>query len=332
MGFFNRFGGGNTEKMFQQEMVNLGRVLLREYLTKKGISLERLGELDRQVLMIYLFGLVAAVNVKEQRGLDNEAMGRVEVEMLQETFHLPKRMARVCAHDVVEQTKTGDAANPIYGIVSRAEQIWPMWHQGQISRVVQDMEEMVQFMQDLQNNVPAKPLSEKTALPTFRYHPNLYEGEDVVYGAGVCQCCGKAVDTYVRHLYCEEAVDCICLDCVQSGRAVEKFGGEFIQNVEKIVDDPERTEELLHRTPGYTSYQGEYWLTCCEDYCAYLGRIGTDELDALGITQEVCEEYEHREDCLSGSVRDLLMKEGPVTGYLFRCLHCGHYHLWVDVE
>lgn len=331
MGLFNRFGG-DVEKMFQQEMVNLGRVLLGEYLTKKGISFDQLDELDRQVLMIYLFGLVAAVNVKEQRGLGNEVMGRVEVGVIQETFHMPKRLARVCAHDVVEQTKTGDPANPIYGIASRAEEIWPMWHQGQISRVVQDMEEMVQFMQDLQNNVPTKPLAQKSALPTFRYHPNLYEGEDVVYGEGVCQCCGRTVDTYIKNLYCEKTVDCICLDCVQSGSAVEKFGGEFIRDVEKIVDDSERTEELLHHTPGYASWQGEYWLTCCDDYCAYLGRVGIDELDALGITQEVCGEYESREDRLSGSVRELLTKEGPVTGYLFRCLHCGQYHLWVDVE
>lgn len=332
MGLFNRFGGGNAEKMFRQEMVNLGSVLLREYLARKGISLKQLGELDRQVLMIYLFGLVAAVNVEEQRGLSNEAMGRVEVEVIQETFHMSKRMAQVCAHDVVEQTRTGDQTNPIVGIVSRGEQIWSMWHQGQVDRVVLDMEEMVQFMQDIQNNVPAKPLEEKSALPTFRYHPNLYHGEDVVYGQGVCQCCGRTVDTYVRNLYCEEEVECICLDCVKSGKAVEKFGGEFVQDVEKIVSDPERTEELLHRTPGYHSWQGEYWLTCCDDYCAYLGRVGRDELDAMGITQEVCAEYESREDCLSGHVRDLLMKDGPVTGYLFQCLHCGQYHLWVDVE
>ena len=35
----------------------------------------------------------------------------------------------------------------------------------------------------------------------------------------------------------------------------------FIQDAESgLVSDPQKTEELFKRTPGYASWQGEYWL------------------------------------------------------------------------
>lgn len=48
-----------------------------------------------------------------------------------------------------------------------------------------------------------------------------------------------------------------------------------------------RLHELFHRTPGYISWQGEYWLACCDDYCAYIETVGTKELEEMGIANEV---------------------------------------------
>ena len=109
-------------------------------------------------------------------------------------------------------------------------------------------------------------------LPKFKYHPNLYDPEKVidgvVYGEEICQCCGNKVNVYI-----DSMADCICMDCVASGKAAEKFDGEFIQDTEEVSDESKR-EELFKRTPGYCSWQGEHWLACCDDYCAYLGDVG----------------------------------------------------------
>lgn len=35
------------------------------------------------------------------------------------------------------------------------------------------------------------------------------------------------------------------------------------------------------------SWQGEYWLACCDDFCAYIGDVGTKELEEMGIADEV---------------------------------------------
>lgn len=31
-------------------------------------------------------------------------------------------------------------------------------------------------------------------------------------------------------------------------------------------------------------------------------------------------------------VEEYLVKDGSLCGYLFKCLHCGKYHLWVDAD
>lgn len=166
-------------------------------------------------------------------------------------------------------------------------------------------------------------------LPVFKYHPNLYDSGEVTFQRGTCQCCGQEVEAYIQSMYCVEDVDCLCLDCVASGRAAEKFDGQFVQDAEP-VSDPARRDELFCRTPGYISWQGEYWLACCDDYCAYLGDVGAEELEEMGIADQVFEDY----DAQGGyeDARLYLEKGGSMAGYLFRCLHCGRYRLWVDAD
>lgn len=89
----------------------------------------------------------------------------------------------------------------------------------------------------------------------FKYHPNLYEDDILIQGEGVCQCCGRAVHEYIENVYSPEDVDCICLECVHSGEAAEKFKATFVEDAEPVSDSAKRTE-LFCRTPGYMAWQG----------------------------------------------------------------------------
>ena len=170
-------------------------------------------------------------------------------------------------------------------------------------------------------------------LPQFRYYPDpvgtgaFEEGEEKT-----CPCCGKKSTVYYSTMpYCIENVENLCPLCISNGEAAKKYDATFIQDAEwKGEPDKEKDEELFCRTPGYISWQGEYWLSCCDDYCAYLGTVGTRELKAMDIADEVFEEYEARNEF--EDVREYLVKDGSLCGYLFRCLHCGKYHLWVDAD
>lgn len=165
----------------------------------------------------------------------------------------------------------------------------------------------------------------------FQYHPNAYEQDVFEKGPATCQCCGKQTEVYYPRMYCRKSIHSICPACIANGAAAEKFQGDFIQDAEtEKVSDPAKTEELFKRTPGYTSWQGEYWLACCNDYCEYLGEVGTVELEELGIADEVFAEYEGHGGY--ENVREYLVKSGSCAGYLFRCRHCGAYRLWVDCD
>ena len=170
-------------------------------------------------------------------------------------------------------------------------------------------------------------------LPKFRYHPDpigtgaFEEGEEKT-----CPCCGKKRTVYYSMTpYCVEDVENICPACIANGEAARKYDATFIQGAEwEGGPDKEKEEELFCRTPGYISWQGEYWLSCCDDYCEYLGTVGTKELKAMDIADKVFEEYAARNEF--EDVEEYLVKDGSLCGYLFRCLHCGEYHLWVDAD
>lgn len=170
------------------------------------------------------------------------------------------------------------------------------------------------------------------ALPKFKYHPNLYKSDMVHFNRGKCECCGRDVTAFISDMYCVKNVSCLCLECVADGSASEKFDGSFIQDAESEVSDPEKTDELFNRTPGYISWQGEYWLTCCDDYCAFIGDVGIKELEEMGIADEVIQDYCDKVGIEPDEIRDYLEPAGSCAGYLFQCLHCGKYRLWSDCD
>lgn len=166
----------------------------------------------------------------------------------------------------------------------------------------------------------------------FRYHPNLYEDDILIQGEGVCQCCGRTVQEYIENVYSPEDIDCICLECVHNGAAAKKFKATFVEDAEYVSNQTKRNE-LFCCTPGYMAWQGEYWLACCDDYCQYLGRVGIKELEELGIKEKVLEEYASHDDGYPLEVlEDCLYKDGDMSGYLFKCCHCGKYRIQVDAS
>ena len=117
-----------------------------------------------------------------------------------------------------------------------------------------------------------------------------------------------------RDVYANDDLDCICLECIHNGKAAEKFDASFVQYAEP-VSDPQKTEELFQRTSGYMSWQGEIWLSCCDDYCEYLGPVGIEELDKLGIKDQVLNDYmKHWPDDPIDDINEYLFKDGYLTG------------------
>ena len=89
-----------------------------------------------------------------------------------------------------------------------------------------------------------------------------------------------------------EDIEYLCPECIASGEAARKYDGSFQDDcsVDDGVENPAQLDELIHRTPGYSGWQQEYWRAHCGDYCAYLGHVGARELRALGVLEDVLDD------------------------------------------
>lgn len=176
------------------------------------------------------------------------------------------------------------------------------------------------------------------SLPHFRYRPDPFKtGVFKDDASVVCECCEQATDLYYcGSVYSVEDVNYLCPHCIANGAALAKFDASFIQDADPLPpstsDAQAKTKELFQRTPGYFSWQGEHWLTCCDDYCEFLGDVGTKELQDLGIAEEVFVDYDLRGEFAVEDARDYLVAGGNMAGYLFRCIRYGKYKIYVDAS
>ena len=176
---------------------------------------------------------------------------------------------------------------------------------------------------------------QQLGLPAFRYHPNPLETgafEESADGV-VCDCCGKTTHIfYTNPFFSVEDIAYLCPACIASGEAARKYDGSFQDDfsVDDGVDDPEKLDELIHRTPGYSGWQQEYWRAHCGDYCAFWGYVGARELRALGVLEEVLDDPMWDEE-QKGMIRESV-NGGHLQCYLFQCLHCGKHLVWMDFD
>ena len=173
----------------------------------------------------------------------------------------------------------------------------------------------------------------RTPLPSFKYHPDPVATGSIEESQAKCVCCGKSRGyIYAGPVFCEEELhECLCPWCIADGSAHERYGAAFTDSA--CIDgnlDPAIVDEVAHRTPGFSGWQQERWLACCNDAAAFLGRAGRQELEsnwpeAIPSIQ-ADSGFEGAE--WQGFFRTL-DRDGSPTAYVFRCLHCGrHLGYW----
>jgi uncharacterized protein len=181
--------------------------------------------------------------------------------------------------------------------------------------------------------------------PHFKYHPNAYKLELFKKSKKVCQCCNQVRGyIYDKSVYAIDDIDALCPWCIADGSAAKKFDAEFIQNIEPPNGDFTKPptldaaiiDELTHRTPGYVSWQGEYWLTHCNDGCEYHGDVQQNEL--LTLPEATISLFKQEHGYLFGSnetIADLnenYFPAGDMAIYKFVCQHCGFIRLHCDMS
>ena len=175
-------------------------------------------------------------------------------------------------------------------------------------------------------------------LPHFKYHPDpiktgTFKTDEVVR----CNCCGKKTDIYYS-FYSDAKSKRVNVspDCVHNGNAYATFGDDInnIRYGEECADfmDKSKIEELTRCTPGYIFMQDGEWLYHCGDFCAFIGCVGWNDIEQMGIADEIKTYIYETYFSKAEKIIDSLINSYTVTLYLFRCLHCGKYLLNYDYD
>jgi len=178
-------------------------------------------------------------------------------------------------------------------------------------------------------------------LPKFKYSPNAFNLDIFEKEEGICSVCNeKRQIKYTSSFYSVEEPEYICPWCIADGKASEKYNGEFNDycGIEGVSPEPNDTDptipkelilEITNKTPSYTSWQQEVWLTHCNEPCAFIGYADTKTIEP--IIEELNDDIENN-GYDPEFIRMHLSKDGSLVGYLFQCVNCEQHRLHVDCD
>jgi len=182
--------------------------------------------------------------------------------------------------------------------------------------------------------------------PVFRFCPNPLITQSVEESSEPCECCGK-VDkySYVAGMQLgdlDTEIGNLCLWCIANGEAAKKFKGVFTEYscIANRKTDKYITEEIMHRTPAFTTWQDPEWLSHCKTPCAYIGRVYIADLLKMGIYKQVRTElaktfYYQQMPMTVAEIDDMLIQmveDSSLEGQLFKCIVCGRYKMHIDID
>ncbi|MBF8963192.1 CbrC family protein [Pontibacter sp. FD36] len=173
------------------------------------------------------------------------------------------------------------------------------------------------------------------SLPLFKYNPHAEKLGIIKKENTSCPACERKREyVYNGPFYSEDQVKGICPWCIKDGTAASKYEGAF-QDAESCedVDKQEYLVELTTRTPGYSGWQQERWLSHCGDFCALKGYVGWQEIKYMKdeLTKDL-DEIKSDYNLTQEQLEKYLVNNGSLQGYLFECLHCGKHRITVDTD
>lgn len=172
-------------------------------------------------------------------------------------------------------------------------------------------------------------------LPTFRYHPAPIATGSIERSDVACTVCARSRGyIYTGHVWTAGDDDFnVCPWCIADGSAHARFGATFAE--EDYVGGgkwcavpPETVQLVATRTPSFMPWQTVYWVACCGDAAAFLGRAGHAEIvasfaDVEPALRAEMDMVDAEHDEAWQEYFTALDKEDSPTAYVFRCLHCG---------
>jgi uncharacterized protein CbrC (UPF0167 family) len=175
-------------------------------------------------------------------------------------------------------------------------------------------------------------------MPTFRYHADPVASGSVVVSEAGCLCCGQARGfVYDGPIYAEgHEPTPVCPWCIADGSAHERFGACFVDADAFDGAVPEGTvTEITERTPGFATWQGETWPSCCGDAAVFVMPAGIAEIRARApeLEGQLMSHIVYEMGVSGGAATrllDSLDRDRSPTLYVFKCPQCETHLFHID--
>lgn len=181
----------------------------------------------------------------------------------------------------------------------------------------------------------------KKAFPEFRYHPEPLATGSVIESSQPCDVCNRSNGyLYDGPVYSSRNRDAgqvsVCPWCIADGSANRRLDVAFVVDGRWTSDLPMAVVDVIRRrTPGFTGWDREKWLSCHSDAAVFLGPCGFDDLTEHGdaAVEAVRSSFPAAlgPDEVESALKALDRDTGP-TAYLFRCRHCDTYLAYTDTD
>lgn len=186
------------------------------------------------------------------------------------------------------------------------------------------------------NKEPISENQKNKIFPEFKYHKDVLETEVVVKETITCECCNQQSEyRYDGPIYGVKRIENLCPWCIAEGRASKELGLSFNDGTDGSKISREKLEILYSKTPGYISWQASIWPIHCDDVCSFVNYVGIKEIKKLGLKESLESEFIRLAQEFSMYVdefKNCLINDGDMQAYLFKCIHCGEYKLYVDLS
>ena len=169
-------------------------------------------------------------------------------------------------------------------------------------------------------------------LPIFKYFADPVSEGVFKQQSFVCPVCEKSREwAYIASFYARYKEKPICPWCISDGSASQKFDGQFQEDVQDgYIENQEFMDELLHRTPGFSTWNPVAWPILDEDFGIYLGTVGWEEIEDRKLVEKLLEDPFIFQEHQKLKILEFLTKNGNPLGHLFKSLHSERHSIVID--
>lgn len=146
-GFVLFFKSKDKESNFIKIGEEIGKEIINLYCQKKDVSFDNTSELERQIISVYLFGLLDGIRQDKYSDLTPLQVKKSISHILGSVLGYTLNQADDFTEDMINNLQSGDPQNTIYAIIHRGLDGYFMWIKNKNDEVVNDIYSIVGLLQ-----------------------------------------------------------------------------------------------------------------------------------------------------------------------------------------